>query len=85
VAGEGAAVGALGLELCFGALGAGPFGLGERACRGELGLVVLAEGVTFAGGVSPGLDCLVAGVCLGLAGAADLFERHRCGEDPCGR
>jgi hypothetical protein len=72
VAGEGAAVGALGLELGFGALGAVPFGLGERVCRGELGLVVLAEGVTFAGGVSAGLGCLVAGVCLGLAGAADL-------------
>jgi hypothetical protein len=72
VAGEGAAVGALGLELGFGAFGAGPFGLGERVCRGELGLVVLAEGVTFAGGVSAGLGCLAAGVFLGLAGAADL-------------
>jgi len=72
VAGEGAAVGALGLEPGFGTLGAGPFGLGERVCRGELGLVVLAEGVTFAGGVSTGLGCLAAGVGLGLAGAADL-------------
>jgi hypothetical protein len=72
VAGEGAAVGALGLELGFGSLGAGSFGLGERVCRGELGLVVLAEGVTFAGSVSTGLGCLTAGVFLGLAGAADL-------------
>ena len=72
MAGEGAAVGALGLELGFGTLGAGSFGLGERVCRGELGLVVLAEGVTFAGGVGAELGCQVAGVCLGLAGAADL-------------
>ena len=72
VAGEGAAVGALGLELFFGSLGAGPFGLGERVCRGELGLVVLAEGVTFAGSVGAELGCQVAGVGLGLAGAADL-------------
>ena len=72
VAGEGAAVGALGLELGFGTLGAGPFGLGERVCRGELGLVVLAEGVAFAGSVGAELGCLVAGVGLGLAGAADL-------------
>ncbi len=72
MAGEGAAVGALGLELRFGALGAGPFGLGERVRRGELGLAALTEGVTFAGGVSAGLDCLGAGVSLGLAGAADL-------------
>ncbi len=72
MAGEGAAVGALGLELFFGSLGAGPFGLGERVCRGELGLVVLAEGVTFAGGVGAELGCQVAGVGLGLAGAADL-------------
>ena len=70
MAGEGAAVGALGLELFFGSLGAGPFGLGERVCRGELGLVVLAEGVTFAGSVGAELGCLVAGVGLGLAGAA---------------
>ncbi len=66
------AVGALGLELGFGAFGAFAFGLGERVCRGELGLVVLAEGVAFTGGVGAGLGCLVAGVCLGLAGAADL-------------
>ncbi len=72
MAGEGAAVGALGLELGFGTLGAGPFGLGERVCRGELGLVVLAEGVTFAGSVGAELGCLVAGVGLGLAGAAGL-------------
>jgi hypothetical protein len=72
VAGEGAAVGALGLELGFGTLGAGPFGLGECVCRGELGLVVLAEGVTFAGSVGTELGGLVAGVGLGLAGAADL-------------
>ena len=72
MAGEGAAVGAFGLELGFGALGAGSFGLGERVCRGELGLVVLAEGVAFAGGVGAELGCLVAGVGLGLAGAADL-------------
>ncbi len=72
MAGEGAAVGALGLELGFGALGAGPFGLGERVCRGELGLAALGEGVTFAGGVGAELGCLVAGVGLGLAGAADL-------------
>ena len=51
VGGEDAAVGALGLELFFGSLGAGSFGLGERVCCGELGLVVLAEGVTFAGSV----------------------------------
>ena len=51
MAGEGAAVGALGLELGFGPLGAGPFGLGERVCRGELGLAALGEGVTFAGSV----------------------------------
>jgi hypothetical protein len=72
VAGEGAAVGALGLELGFGTLGAGSFGLGERVCRGELGLVVLAEGVTFAGSVGAELGCQVAGVGLGLAGTADL-------------
>lgn len=41
-------------------------------CRGELGLAALAEGVTFAGGVGAELGCLVAGVGLGLAGAADL-------------
>ena len=51
MAGEGAAVGALGLELGFGPFGAGPFGLGERVCRGELGLAALGEGITFAGGV----------------------------------
>jgi hypothetical protein len=72
VAGEGAAVGALGLELFFGSLGAGPFGLGECVCRGELGLAALAEGITFAGSVGAELGCQVAGVCLGLAGAADL-------------
>ncbi len=72
MAGEGAAVGALGLELGFGTLGAGPFGLGERVCRGELGLAALGEGVTFAGGVGAELGCLVAGVGLGLAGAAGL-------------
>ncbi len=72
MAGEGAAVGTLGFELGFGALGAFAFGLGEGVCRGELCLVMLAEGVAFTGGVGAGLGCLVAGVCFGLAGAADL-------------
>ena len=71
MAGEGAAVGSLGLELGFGTLGAGPFGLSERVCRGELSLAALAEGVTFAGGVGAELGCLVTGVGRGLAGAAD--------------
>src|SRR5437899_1288611 len=66
VGGEGAAVGALGLELGFGTLGAGPFGLGGRARRGELRLAALGEGVTFAGGVGAELGCLVTGVGLGL-------------------
>jgi hypothetical protein len=50
-AGEGAAVGALGFQLGFCPLGAGAFGVGERVSGGELALVVLAQGVAFAGGV----------------------------------
>jgi len=72
VAGEGATVGAFGFELGFGAFGAGAFGVGERLGRGELGLVVLVEGVAFAGGVGADPVCFGAGVGFGLAGAADL-------------
>ena len=46
-----APVGAFGVELLLGAFGAGAFGGGERGDGVELGLVLLAEGVAFAGGV----------------------------------
>src|SRR5260370_144815 len=42
LAGEVAAVGALGFELGFGAFGAGPLGVGEGAGGGALGLGLLA-------------------------------------------
>ena len=72
VAGEGAPVGAFGFELGFGAFGAGAFGTGERLGCGELGCVMFAEGVAFAGGVIADVPGFGAGVGFGLAGAADL-------------
>src|SRR6266852_5565340 len=64
--------GEFGVELVFGAVGASAFGGGERVGGAGLGLVMLAEGVAFAGGVGADVPGLGAGVCLGLAGAADL-------------
>ena len=67
-----AAIGAFGLEQLLGAFSAGAFGGGERGDGVELGLVLLAEGVAFAGGVGADAVCLGAGVGLALAGAEDL-------------
>ena len=67
-----APAGAFGVELLLGAFGAGAFGGGERGDGLELGLVLLAEGAAFAGGVGADAVCLGAGVGLGLAGAGDL-------------
>ena len=50
-AGEVAPVGALGLQQLLGALGAGALGGGERGNGVQLCLVLVAEGVAFAGGV----------------------------------
>jgi hypothetical protein len=69
VAGELAAVGALGFELGFGSFGSCSFGAGEGALCLELGVVAVAEGFALAGGVVAGAAGLVAGVGLGLAGA----------------
>jgi hypothetical protein len=70
--GEAAELGELGVELALGAVGPGTLGRGERAGGVHLGLVVLAEGVAFTGGVGADMPGLGAGVGLGLAGAADL-------------
>ena len=67
-----APVGAFGVEQLLGAFGAGAFGGGERGDGVELGVVLLAEGVSFAGGVGADAVCLGAGVGLGLAGADGL-------------
>jgi hypothetical protein len=67
-----AAVGAFGFQELLGALGAGALGGGQRGDGLELGVVLLAEGVAFAGGVLAGAAGLGAGVSLGLAGAAGL-------------
>ena len=67
-----APVGAFGLQLGFGAFGAGAFGGGERGDGLQLGLVLLVEGVAFAGGVGVDAVCLGAGVGFGLAGAGGL-------------
>ena len=58
VAGEVAAVDALGLELGFGALGAARSAWVSACAAASWAWQLLAEGVTFAGGVSAGLDCL---------------------------
>ena len=67
-----APVGAFGLQLGFGAFGAGAFSGGERGDGLQLGLVLLAEGAAFAGAVGADAICLGAGVGFGLAGAGDL-------------
>jgi hypothetical protein len=54
----------------LGALGPGLLGGGQGAGGGELGLVVGAESVAFAGGVVADAAGLVAGVGFGLARAA---------------
>jgi hypothetical protein len=72
VAGEGAAVGAFGFELGFGAFGAGAFGVGEVALGADLLLAVLAEGIAFAGGISADPVGFGAGVGFGLAGPGGL-------------
>jgi hypothetical protein len=59
-----APVGSFGVEHLLGA-----FGGGERGDRVELGLVVVAEGAAFPGGVIACLAGFGAGVCFGLAGA----------------
>src|SRR5690349_17595471 len=70
--GEVAVFGAFGVELVFGAFGAGALGGGEGAGGGELCLVVLAEGLAFAGGVGADAGGFGAGVGFGLTGAAGL-------------
>ena len=67
-----APVGALGLQQLLGALGAGALGGGERGDGVQLCLVLVAEGVAFAGGVGAGPVGLGAGVGFGLPGAAGL-------------
>ena len=84
VAGELSAVGALGFELGFGALGAGALGVGEGALCLELGGVAVAEGVAFAGGVVADALCFLAGVGFGLAGAGGLGVRGGAGVAGCG-
>jgi hypothetical protein len=56
----------------LGAFGAGPLSVGQRGDGVELGLVLFAEGVAFAGGVGADLVCFGAGVRFGLAGADGL-------------
>jgi hypothetical protein len=72
VAGEGAAVGAFGFKLGFGAFGAGAFGVGEVALGADLLLAVLSEGVALAFGIGAHVLGFGAGVLFGLAGAGDL-------------
>ena len=66
------AVGALGFQQLFGAFGAGAFGGGERGDGFQLGVVLLAEGVAFAGSVGADALGFGAGVGFGLAGAGGL-------------
>ena len=84
MAGELAAVGALGFELGFGSLGAGSLGVSEGVLCFELGGVALAEGVAFAGGVVADALCFLAGVGFGLAGAGGLGVRGGAGVAGCG-
>src|SRR6266496_2572019 len=72
VAGELAAVGALGFELGFGAFGAAAFGVGEGLLGLDLGGVAGGQGVALAGGVVAQTAGLGAGVGFGLPGAGGL-------------
>jgi hypothetical protein len=78
VGGELAAVGALGFELCFGALGAVTLGFGAGVGCFELGVVAVAEGVALAGCVGADVLGFGAGVGLGLAGAGGLGVGGGC-------
>ena len=62
-------VGSFGFEHLLGAFSAGAFGGGERGDSVELGLVLVAEGIAFTGGVSARPSGFGAGVCFALAGA----------------
>ncbi|MGH3125311.1 MAG: hypothetical protein ACRDND_30385, partial [Streptosporangiaceae bacterium] len=73
-----AAVGALGFQELLGAFGAAAFGVGERGDGAELGLVLVAEGVTFAAGISADAAGLGNGALFGLAGAGGLGLSPAC-------
>src|ERR1035441_5173389 len=66
--GQMTAVGALGFQELFGAFGPVSFGGGERGDGGELGMVLLAECVAFAGGIVTDASSFGAGVGFSLAG-----------------
>ena len=67
-----APAGAFGFQQLLGALGAGALGGSQRGDGLQLCLVLVAEGVAFAGGVGAAPVCFGAGVGFGLPGAGDL-------------
>ncbi len=66
-------VGALGFQEMLGAFGARALSVRQRGDGVELGLVLLADGVAFAGGVGADTVCLGAGVYL----AAAVYDYRR--------